>query len=74
MVQQFLSLMKMVLLTKKNPDSGVRVVMNAQEELFKILGGEIPERLRGFKMSREEKLEALKKLEKSSKVDLKIRK
>ena len=38
-----------------------RVVMNAQEELFKILGGEIPERLRGFKMSREEKkLEALK--------------
>ena len=35
---------------------------NAQEELFKILGGEIPKRLRDLKMSPEEKLEALKKL------------
>jgi outer membrane protein OmpA-like peptidoglycan-associated protein len=51
-----------------------RVVMNAQEELFKILGGEIPKRYKDIRMSKKDRADFLNTLPKTSGNELKIRK
>ena len=51
-----------------------RVIMDAQEQLFKILGGDLPDRFRKVLMTKEERQKELKKLQRTMDVDLKIRK
>ena len=51
-----------------------RVIMNAQEELFKILGGEMPKRYRDLKMTPKQREEEMKKLQETIDPGLKIRK